>query len=605
VLDESTRTCAAHGRADLVSSLRQRRAQLLDPQLRVLVVGEPKQGKSQLINALLNATVCAVGDGASSRVATVVQHAAAPSAYLVGARTDRAGPEDRSPVPIERIAEGIDADPDGLRAGGPAYAEIGLPRALLAAGLALIEAPAVDGADAAPAVEALATRVRADTAILVSAATHELSDPELALLARLAKLYPSVLVALTKIDIAVDWRRVLDRNGHRLVAAGVAAKLVPVSAALRLHAARTGDQALNAESGFPHLTAYLREAVSAKGDRLARTAVALLGRSVVHELAAPLQAELAAQTAGETSDAMSRLHDAQRRVDELRRCTVRWQNTLSDELTAMIADIEHDLRERTRAILRRADETLDESDPAREWETFERWLDAALLDTAEANFSRLVERIESVAGRLAGQFPDGVPADGAPQWTVDLLDDIPGRVHRIDRPAVERFTLSQKVFSGLRGSYGGVLMFGLATSLAGWHLINPVSLSAGALFAGKSIYDDSRSVRKRRQAAVKAAVQRHVDDVFLKLSKDTRDTIRYVQGVLRDHFGALTDELQQAIVESARTAKQAADTDAAVRDHRAQRIQRELMRLAGLYQQAQALTTARGVVVPTPRRPTA
>ena len=40
-------------------------------------------------------------------------------------------------------------------------------------------------------------------------------------------------------------------------------------------------------------------------------------------------------------------------LDELRRCTTRWQYALADEVADLVSDIEYDLRERTRAILRR------------------------------------------------------------------------------------------------------------------------------------------------------------------------------------------------------------------------------------------------------------
>jgi hypothetical protein len=606
LLDRATRTCVAHDRPDLARWLRRRRARLLDPQLRVMVVGEAKHGKSQLINALLNATVCPVDDGAGRRVATVVQHAAAPLAHLVrrhGAQPhDDEAPEDRLPLPVERLAERLDTADDREPTGDLLYAEVGLPRALLAGGLALIEAPAVDWSDPVPAVTAIGTLTRADTVLFVTEATRELSPGELALLAHLGRSYPGMVVALTKTDLAPDWRRVLQRDRQLLAEAGVPAGLVALSATLRLHAARTGDQALNAESGFPHLVTHLRQTAAGKSEQLARVAAGLVTRSALEDLAAALRDELSAERKGGTTDAMSRLHDAQRGLDELRRCTTRWQYALADEVADLVSDIEYDLRERTRAILRKADENLDEADPDRSWRSFQDWLDGSLRDVAEANFGWLAERIESMAARVAEEFPEGT-VDYLPQWTPALLQDAPDRIDRIDKPAGDRLSLSQKVFTGLRGSYGGVLMFGLATGLAGMPLINPVSLSAGALFAGKSIRDESRSTRKRRQAAAKAAVQRHVDDVFARLNKDAKDVIRQAQRVLRTHFTELTDELQHAVVESARTAKQAVDDDAAVRDNRTRRVQRELVSLAGLYKQATALSAARPALVPAQRPP--
>jgi hypothetical protein len=77
------------------------------------------------------------------------------------------------------------------------------------------------------------------------------------------------------------------------------------------------------------------------------------------------------------------------------------------------------------------------------------------------------------------------------------------------------------------------------------------------------------------------------------MNKDCRDTVRQVQRMLRDHFTVLTEELQEAIVQSFRTAKQAADTDAAVREQRQREIRLKMTRLAGLYDQAQQLAAVR------------
>jgi hypothetical protein len=600
VLDETTRVCGAYGRADLVGRLGQRRARLLDPQLRVLVVGAPKQGKSQLVNALLNAPVCPVNDGDSSVLTTVVQHAAAPSACLVHPSPDRTDggsgrSESRSPVPFDSLFARL----GGSEPAPGVYAEIGVPRSLLAAGIALAEVPAAvfeapGGSPIDATVADVAALVRADTAILVSAATAELTGSELALLSTLVSGFPEVVVALTKTDLAVRWRRVLHRNRQLLADAGISARVVPVSAALRLQAAGTGDRRLNAESGFPHLVAVLLDAVSHKGDRFARSAVTLAGRSVVRDLATALHQELAGITSGGDTDALSRLREAQRRGDELRRCTVRWQNALADEVADLLSDVEYELRESARVTLRRVEGMLDEIDPVRGWSDVEHWLNGAMVDTAEQTCASLVDRIDALAERVSRQLTDDPEARAAVLWTAERLHRLSDRVSPIDRPSAERFTLSQRVFSGLRGSYGGVLMFGLATSLAGQPLINPISLGAGAVFGGKSIFDDSRSVRRRRQAAAKAAVQRHIDDVYLRLGKDVRDAVRHVQRTLRDQLAALTEELQESIVEFARTAKQAADSEAAVREHRAQRIRRELMRLDGLDEQARELSIRKG-----------
>ena len=70
----------------------QTRKRLADPDVRVLVVGEFKQGKSQLVNALVNAPVCPVDDDIATAVPTVVRHAETTTVALVRESARRARP---------------------------------------------------------------------------------------------------------------------------------------------------------------------------------------------------------------------------------------------------------------------------------------------------------------------------------------------------------------------------------------------------------------------------------------------------------------------------------------------------------------------------------
>src|SRR3954454_18034635 len=84
LLDRAEVLTSDADRPDLLSRLRQARRRVQDPHVRVLVVGELKQGKSQLINALVNAPVCPVDDDVATSVTTVVGWSAAPTAVLLG-----------------------------------------------------------------------------------------------------------------------------------------------------------------------------------------------------------------------------------------------------------------------------------------------------------------------------------------------------------------------------------------------------------------------------------------------------------------------------------------------------------------------------------------
>jgi hypothetical protein len=590
VLDDTIAACITHHRSDLAGKLEKRRASLLEPKLRVPVIGEPNQGKSQLVNALVNAEVCAVGDDVTTITPTTVTHSATPTAALVtdvsssGRRAIGPSSEQaRTPVPVTEVARRALAA-QRAENGANVYAEVGLPRELLAAGLVLVDTPAINSTGPLRTATTFSALASADAVLMITDATGELCGSELELLKQVTSLCPVVTVVLTKIDIVPRWRAVAERNRARLAAAGLRVKVVPVSATVRLAAARTGDKQLNEESGFGELVRTLSQDVLGNSDAIHRAAAAVLAAQATKQLMAPLSTALTEIHTGEQGRAQVQYRAATHRLEELRRRTTRWQTMLGDEVADLLSDVEYDLRDRTRKIVRSAEEFFDVADPAKTWDDFAEWLREALAETADINFAWLVERFQWVAEKIARQvaLEEAVPEDVA---TDGLLDHI----GELEPPRVEKFTIGQQLFIGLRGSYGGLLMFGLATTIAGLPLINPISLGAGAAFGAKSIWDERTGRLKRRQALAKQAAQRHVDDFFLSYGKASKDTARQVQRKLRDHFQAVVERMQSGITEQANAAKRAAEAEIAERRRRSQEIKAEVDRLVSLHKRIQAL----------------
>ncbi|GLD02910.1 hypothetical protein Mkiyose1088_47760 [Mycobacterium kiyosense] len=57
LIDHTIALAELHQRNDLVQRLRRARDRIADPQIRVVIAGQLKQGKSQLLNSLLNLPV--------------------------------------------------------------------------------------------------------------------------------------------------------------------------------------------------------------------------------------------------------------------------------------------------------------------------------------------------------------------------------------------------------------------------------------------------------------------------------------------------------------------------------------------------------------------
>lgn len=235
LIDRATAECAEQQRADLHGRLRQIRTRVLDPTRLVLVVGESKQGKSTLVNAIVNAPVCASGDDVTTVVPTLVRYADEPTALLIEHEPAH-GPTalERLPVPIEQVREQLDR---ALAHGRPVTrGEIGIPRVVLQNGLALMDTPGVGSVSSSLTATTLGVVAEADALLMVSDATQELTTNELAFLKQATALCPNVALVLPKIDRTPHWRKVLEVNRKHLDNAGISAKIFPVSSSIRMHA---------------------------------------------------------------------------------------------------------------------------------------------------------------------------------------------------------------------------------------------------------------------------------------------------------------------------------------------------------------------------------
>ncbi|WP_299954832.1 dynamin family protein [uncultured Modestobacter sp.] len=598
-------------RADLLSRLAVAQARGTAPGVRAVVVGELKQGKSALVNALVTAPVCPVDDDVATAVPTVVRGGASASAALV--HTPGSAPVelplddelDRTPVAIPALGEHLTrtTDPDDARR--LVRAEVVLPRALLSGGLQLVDTPGADSAGTGHSATTLTVLPAADVVLFVSDASQEFTAPELELLQRVVAGCPTVLCVLTKTDLYPDWREVRDRDAAHLAAAGLDLPLLPVSATLEMTAVTAQDRELHAESGFPALLGRLRE--------LAGSGAELAHRSLVHdltvvteELTASARSELAALLdPAHAEQLVADLERARDEVDRLRRRSSRWQQLLNDGVADLIADIDHDLRDRVRAVTREAEDAIDAADPGPLWGELTAWLQERAALAVSETYTWAGQRVDWLAGEVVDQFArDG--GSPVPQLRIDGADDVLAglvALPEIDRGAL---TLPQKVLIGMRGSYSGVLMIGLLTSLAGMALVNPISVGAGLIIGGKAYRDDRLQRLQRRQGEAKTAVRRHLDEVVFQVGKELKDRLRLAQRTLRDLVTETADEMHRALGEDVRAAQRGTRSATADRDQRIRALRSRLDQLTRLSRDVRAVRPAAGpggAVLPFPTGP--
>jgi hypothetical protein len=588
------RASTAYQRPDLAVRARQALQRLHNPRVRVLVVGEFKQGKSMLVNALVNAPICPIDDDISTSVPTVVRYAHHPSATLVrGAWGDGAADEreERYPVPIEQFASHVSEAGNPGNQAGLKYAEAGIPRDILADGLELVDTPGVGGFGSVQGSATMAMLPSADAILLVSDAGAEYSRPELEFLRQAKLLCPNVACVLTKIDLYPRWQWIAELDRGHLRTAGIDAELLPASSMLRLHASRARDNALNAESRFPALVTFLRERVLGQSERMANRAAANDVVTITAQLASGMRAELAAcEDPGRAAQLVAELEQARQRAAGLRDRGSRWAQVLNDGIADLNVDVDYDLRDRMRVIARDAEKVLDDADPAKIWDQFAARLEEQAAASVAANFLWATERARWLAAQVAGLFEeDGAQALPRLRTAGAAAPEV---IAEIERPGGEKFGVGQQAFLGLRGGYMGTLMAGMASTFMGLSLLNPFSAAAGLLMGGKMVRDESRRLLDRRRVEAKNTVRRYVDDVSFQVGKQSRDMLRYLQRDLRDHFTARSDELIRSAQESLIAAERALQAGEAERQQRIADLYAELERIAALEREGQALALA-------------
>jgi GTPase Era involved in 16S rRNA processing len=587
LVDLALKATTAYERPDLGGRLLQTRKRLVDPDVRVLIVGEFKQGKSQLVNALVNAPVCPVDDDVATAVPTVVKYAETTAAALVR-EGESEGSSQRTEVPATQLVQHVS------EAGNPgnkaliSYAEVGLPRKLLSGGLVLVDTPGVGGLGSAHGAATMSALPGADAVLLVSDAAQEYTAPELEFLDAAMKLCPNVACVLTKTDLYPHWRRIEELDRGHLRRAGVDAEIFPVSSVLRLHAAKEQDLELMDESGFKPLVDYLLHKVVAQSDDLDRRSTSHDVLSVAEQLSAGMRAELSILEDPEKVNALVEdLTKAKARADELKQRSSRWQITLNDGVADLQSDIGYDLRDRLRTIGREAEQLIDDSDPAEVWEQFSDWFHQQISSAASANFVWAAERARWLATQVAEHFAEGAEI-AMPELRFDD-EGIAGKVDPLLQPEVENLTRGGQLLTGMKGGYGGMLMFGMLGTLAGLPIF--AGAPAGVLLGIKAVRDEKKRLLQKRRGDAKNGVRKHIDEVTFQVGKDSTDMLRRTQRQLRDHFSALAEEMSTSIAASVQAAHNALKTNTAGREKRIKDLKAELARIDGMAQRAKALVS--------------
>lgn len=576
-LIEHTSTIAeSNDRRDLIDRLAAAKRRISDPQIRVVIAGQLKQGKSQLLNSLLNMPVARVGDDESTVLATVVSYGDQASAHLVVARGDGAEPE-LVPIPPADLRNDLRRAP---QAGGRQVlrVEVTAPSPLLKGGLAFIDTPGVGGHGQPHLSATLGLLPDADAVLMVSDTSQEFTEPEMTFIRQAVEICPVTTIVATKTDLYPRWREIVAANTAHLARAGLDTPIVPVSSMLRSHAIATNDKELNEESNFPAVVRFLSDKVLTREHDRIRDQVVGEIRAAAEHLNLALDTELAViNDPDERERLKAELELRKQEAQDALTQTALWQQVLNDGIADLTADVEHDLRNRFRIISAHTESVIDHCDPTQHWAEIGAELEESVATAVGDNFVWAFQRAEALAHEVARTFLEaGLGAVRMPNVSAAEMGAGLGGLKSLARLEAKPIKTGHKVITGMRGSYAGVLMFGMLTSVAGLGMFNPLSVGAGLLLGRKAYHEDMENRMLRVRGEAKANMRRFVDDTSFVVGKESRDRLKAVQRQLRDHYRGIANQATRSLNESLQATIASAKLEEHERNTRAKDIGRQL-----------------------------
>ncbi len=602
LIDHTSKIADTNDRGDLVERMRVAKERITDPQIRVVIAGQLKQGKSQLLNSLLNVPVARVGDDESTVLATVVSYGEQTTARLVLASGNGAEPE-LVEIPPADLKNDLRRAP---QAGGREVLRVEVTAAspLLKGGLAFVDTPGVGGHGQPHLSATLGLLPDADAMLMVSDTSQEFTEPEMRFIRQALEICPVAVILATKTDLYPYWRQVVETNADHLRRIGIEAPMIPLSSILRSHAIQLNDKELNEESNFPTLVNYLRDKVLSRENDRIRDAVVADIRSAAEHLTLVVGSELSTLNDPEARGRLTA--DLERRKEEAQEAlqhTALWQQVLNDGISDLTSDVDHDLRNRFRVITQHTEKVIDECDPTHHWAEIGTELENAVATAVGDNFVWAYQRAGVLAAEVARTFVEaGLEAVKMPEINARDMGAGFTDLKSLAKLEAQPIGVGHKVITGLRGSYGGVLMFGMLTTFAGLAMINPLSVGAGLVLGRKAYKEDLANRMSRIRDDAKMNVRRFVDDVQFVVSKESRDRLKGIQRQLRDHYRGIANQTTRSLNESLQATLTAAKLEENERNTRIRELERQLNILKQVTDHAVKLSTpaAAPVAVGTP-----
>lgn len=347
-------------RKDIAKSLDDSATQFNEGKLTVVVAGEFKQGKSCLINALINekdlfpvdidiATnlVSTITYGQEERISVVLE-----------------GQENSKKITRAEISEYVTEQKNKKNHKKAQLLEIESPNPQLKEGLVLFDTPGVGGLNIEHTAISYTIVTNADVVLFVSDILKPYQVRELEFIKKINRDCQTILFIITKKDLG-NYQSIVTSNTEKLVKTlgwtEEQIKLIPVSSHAKLAYLETKDEEDLTESNFETLENYLWHILEQqRGSILSLRALTVMKQALT-QIRSPVEAEWNAlqQSPDELAKLEQELEETQQRLQDLTKNHSEWQNKLNDGLQDIKEHIINSYRQGVNQISEQVEIELD------------------------------------------------------------------------------------------------------------------------------------------------------------------------------------------------------------------------------------------------------
>ena len=185
---------------------------------------------------------------------------------------------------------------------------------------------------------------------------------------------PIAACVVTKTDLYPEWRRIVELDRGHLGRAGIDIPVIPVSSFLRLAARRDAAADRRVRISRAGRVPRRHRAAAARRRRAAPRWPVPPSSSPISWTRRSSAEKAVLERPDQAGQVVERLRSAAGRAAALASPDATWQQVLGDGLQDLVAEVEHDLAERLRTVLRDVESVIDDGDPKAMWDGIGIWL---------------------------------------------------------------------------------------------------------------------------------------------------------------------------------------------------------------------------------------